>query len=172
MGMKTQRTKTGVLVRMLALLLATMAAEPAFAMEPEYPPPTAENLSGEWAGYWRGKPLGLIVLFTLHLDAKLRGTIVRNTGSGIAATYDIDETTVTSGLVRVRAHDRERPKVEAVLEGTGGVWNSDGWLDVTFTDYRNDHLVFRFRLEKTPDSLVRKLQGMLSKARVARRTGK
>ncbi len=156
----------------MAAAFATFAMSAAVAKEPEYPAPTAESLSGEWAGYWRGKPLGFIVLFTLNLDAKLRGTIIRSAGSGVAAVYDIDETVVSSGVVSIRAHDRERPKIRAILEAKGGVWETDGWLDATVTDRRFDNLVFQVRLEKTPENLARKLHRMLSAARRAGRTPK
>jgi hypothetical protein len=166
------RLRTIVVGIGMAAVVGTFAMPAAVAMEPEYPAPTAESLKGEWAGYWRGKPLGFIVLFTLNLDAKLRGTIVRNTGSAVAAVYDIDEAVVSSGVVSIRAHDRERPKIEAVLEAKGGVWETDGWLDATFTDRRTDSLVFQVRLEKAPENLARKLHRMLSAARKAERTPK
>ncbi|MBN1524993.1 MAG: hypothetical protein JW904_10940 [Spirochaetales bacterium] len=150
----------------LLTVLSAFVVSGALAMEPEYPAPTKASLSGEWAGYWRGKPVGAVVLFTLTLDQNLRGTIVRSMKRAVVGVYDIDETVVSSGAILIRAHDRAHPGFQATLEAKGGVWESDGWLDAAFTDRGND-VVFEVRLEKSPEALVRKLRRMLSAARKA-----
>jgi hypothetical protein len=144
----------------------------AVAMEPLYPAVTKEALPGEWAGYWRGKPIGDIELISMELDQSLRGTLARTSADGYSLVYEIDRVILESGKITVRAHDRARPSVEAVLEASGGVFGNDGWLDATLTDKRNDHLVFQVRLEKTPDRLLAKIARMLRSVRAARKGGR
>ena len=170
MSISTKFKVVSVTVTALAAVSA-FSAPGALAMEPVFPAPTRASLVGEWAGYWRDKPGGTIVHFTLTLDTSLRGTIVRSMKRSVVVIYDIDETTVTSGTVLIRAHDRAYPKGEAIVEAKGGVWEDDGWLDAKITD-RGNHVGFDVCLEKAPDALARNLQRMLSRARKAARATK
>jgi hypothetical protein len=152
------------------LLLLGVSAQSS-ATEPLYPAVTKEALAGEWAGYWRGKPLGDILLISMEIGQNLRGTVARTSADGYSLVYDIDQIIVESGKVTVRGHDRSRPNVQVVMEGSGGVLGLDGWIDAVVTDKRNDHLVFHVRLEKAPEHLAAKLGRMLRAVRVARKSG-
>jgi hypothetical protein len=115
-------------VRSLALLVVfSCVSVEASATEPFYPAVTKEALAGEWAGYWRGKPLGDILLIAMEIDRNLRGTLARTSTDGYSLIYEIDHVIVESGKVTVRGHDRSRPNVQVLMEASGGVLGVDGW---------------------------------------------